>query len=179
MLVIERPVAPLGQQTVLTQQHRTCQYSDNNNGCSSTLLVTSVTSNDTCVSFNRIPPHVESNPQDVVWEDHYGSTALHVLCRSENIGEESLLRAVDAILKEAPFLAGQPNRQTWTPLHLACDKRLLWRTSISTDEMVLKLIAACPAAVSRKLETGFKAKTSLRRKDRLSLFDLSCFGDEY
>jgi ankyrin repeat protein len=109
--------------------------------------------------YDRIPPHVESNPQDVVWEDHYGSTALHVLCRSENIGEESLLHAVDAILKEAPFLAGRPNCQTWTPLHLACEKRLLWRTSISTDEMVLKLIAACPAAVSRKLETGFKAKT--------------------
>jgi hypothetical protein len=101
---------------------------------------------------------VESHPQDVVWADQYGSTALHVLCRSQDIADP-LLHAVDSILDQDPYIAGQPNVATWTPLHLACEKRLMWRNNIHTDPLVLKLIAACPEAVSTRLQSGFKAKT--------------------
>ena len=108
--------------------------------------------------YERIPIHVKSNPQDVEWVDQYGSTALHILCRSQNIGD-ALLHAADGILAANSNIAGQPNGSTWTPLHLACEQRLMWRNDIMTEPLVLKLIDACPEAVSTRLQSGFKAKT--------------------
>ena len=108
--------------------------------------------------YGEIPAHVQSNPQDIYWADRYGSTALHVLCCSRQVGDP-LLRAIESILRRDPTLVGQPNEATWTPLHLACEKRLLWRTNVTTTDLVLRLIEACPEAVSKRLENGYMAKT--------------------
>lgn len=72
---------------------------------------------------------------------------------------DSLYRAIDSILQQDPSLVGQPNEASWTPLHLACEKRLLWRSNVASCEMILRLIKACPIAVSAKLQSGYKAKT--------------------
>jgi ankyrin repeat protein len=119
--------------------------------------------------YNEIPEHVTRHPEDVIWRDHYGSTALHLICRTDaGTGiASSLLAAVDAIVSQAPFLVKQPNVSTWTPLHFACaavadgeQKRFQQSNNISihihTDQVILKLIEACPEAVSCRLKTGFK-----------------------
>lgn len=108
--------------------------------------------------YAEIPAHVRSRPQDVKWEDNYGSTALHVLCCSRQVGDP-LFRAIDSILQVDASLVSHPNEATWTPLHLACEKRLLWRTNTATAEMVLRLLEACPKAVSLRLQNGYQAKT--------------------
>ena len=108
--------------------------------------------------YNRVPEHVRSHPQDILWRDRYGSTALHILCQIRFI-DDALLEAVHAILQEAPHQAAWPNIATWTPLHFACEKRLLWGNNISNTELVLQLIQACPKAVSIRMTNGFKAKT--------------------
>ncbi len=108
--------------------------------------------------YGEIPAHVRTNPQDIYWTDRYGSTALHVLCCSCQLGSP-LERAIDSIIQQDPSLVGQPNEASWTPLHLVCEKRLLWRTNIETVDLILRLVAACPSAVSVRLQGGFKAKT--------------------
>ena len=108
--------------------------------------------------YGEIPIHVQANPQDIYWADRYGSTALHILCCSRQVGDP-LWRAIDSILSRDPRLVRRPNEASWTPLHLACEKRLLWRTNVATGDLVLKLIDACPEAVTMRLQTGYKAKT--------------------
>jgi hypothetical protein len=108
--------------------------------------------------YGEIPSHVESNPQDIYWADRYGSTALHVLCCSRQVGDP-LSRAIESILQRDSTLVGRPNEASWTPLHLACEKRLLWRANVATGDLALRLIAACPEAVSMRLQNGYRAKT--------------------
>lgn len=109
--------------------------------------------------YGEIPAHVRVNPQDIYWADRYGSTALHVLCCSRQSGDPLVLRAIDSIIQLDPLLVGRPNEASWTPLHLACEKRLLWRTDVSTSDLVVRLVLACPSAVSVRLQAGYKART--------------------
>jgi ankyrin repeat protein len=108
--------------------------------------------------YNEIPIHVQTHPHDIYWEDRYGSTALHILCCSRQVGDP-LTQALDAIIQHDPSLIAKPNQASWTPLHLACEKRLLWRTNMATGDLVLKLVHAYPQAVSLRLQTSYKAKT--------------------
>jgi ankyrin repeat protein len=128
--------------------------------------------------YRRIPEHVALYPADVAWRDRYGSTALHLLSIAQ-YPDDALLTAVRAILAVSggsySYLVAQPNASGWTPLHLACDKRLLSPSSTtggagggsnatattsnrfwSNRELILALIHACPAAVSVTMNAGFK-----------------------
>jgi hypothetical protein len=111
--------------------------------------------------YDRIPAHVQEHPDDVLWQDIYGSTALHSLCIAQKMHDDALLLdAVDAILAQAPHLVGKPNDSSWTPLHMACDRRVLWRNTVSTERLVLKLLDAFPEAVSIPLSNNcFHTKT--------------------
>jgi hypothetical protein len=103
--------------------------------------------------YHEIPTRVKACPQDIYWEDRYGSTALHILCCSPQLGD-ALIRAIEVIIERDPSLIAQPNQTSWTPLHLVCEKRLLWRTTVATGDLVVKLVQACPGAVSIPMQTG-------------------------
>ena len=118
--------------------------------------------------YDEIPGRVQSNPLDCYWMDSYGSTALHILCQARTV-EPPLLRAVDAILTHAPELVSWANVATWTPLHFAVERRLLWGEDESTlvttqqhhqqQQLILRLLQACPSAVSLRTRSGYKTKT--------------------
>lgn len=106
--------------------------------------------------YDRIPEHIRRHPDDLQWSDRYGSTALHILCQARVV-DRRLLAAVDAILAMAPEQVAWANIATWTPLHFAVEKR-----ADGDDEstaLILRLIRACPMAVSVATQTGFKTKT--------------------
>jgi hypothetical protein len=110
--------------------------------------------------YNRIPEHVETHPDDIYWTDTYGSTALHLLCQTrtqEAYADGTLLAAVDAIVQRDSGLVAQPNGTNRTPLHLACDTPFLWGAHHNTP-LILRLIQACPRAVSMRLSRRFKHK---------------------
>jgi ankyrin repeat protein len=73
--------------------------------------------------------------------------------------QHPLLAAVDAILRVAPEQVGWANVATWTPLHFAVEKRLAWGSDRNTTALILRLIQACPSAVSVRTHSGFKTKT--------------------
>ena len=125
----------------------------------------------------RLIGHLKSNPQDVWWVDNNGSTVLHTLCLSHTF-DIAVLNSVKAVVAEAPFLVGKCNRASWTPLHMACEKRLMGgcmdrRVPTTNDflddlgneedngqeQLILLLLQAYPEACSMPLRTGFKAKT--------------------
>src|SRR3569832_79836 len=106
--------------------------------------------------YDRIPLHVTQHPQDLLWTDRYGSTALHILCQARTY-DRRLLHAVSAILYQAPEQVAWSNAGTWTPLHFAVEKRL--ETEPLSTNLSLRLIQACPQAVSIKTQTGAKTKT--------------------
>jgi hypothetical protein len=108
--------------------------------------------------YDAIPLRVESNPEDLHWNDRYGSTALHILCQARYV-DLPLLAAVDAILRVSPEQVGWANVATWTPLHFAVEKRLAWGNDRNTAVLILRLIRACPSAVSLRTHSGFKTKT--------------------
>jgi ankyrin repeat protein len=108
--------------------------------------------------YGRIPARVQSNEDDLLWTDRYGSTALHILCQARNV-DQALLLAVDAILQRAPEQVAWANIATWTPLHFAVEKRLFWGGDSYTTALILRLIQACPSAVSLRTHAGFKTKT--------------------
>jgi hypothetical protein len=120
--------------------------------------------------YESIPPRVQSNPEDLLWTDRYGSTALHILCQARNVSND-LLKAVDAILERAPEQVAWANIATWTPLHFAVEKRLVvsmrgdndnddnHHIDINNTTLILRLIQACPNAVSLRTHSGFKTKT--------------------
>jgi ankyrin repeat protein len=109
--------------------------------------------------YHKIPLRVQTNPEDLLWTDRYGSTALHILCQVRNV-DKGLLAAVDAILEKAPEQVSWANIASWTPLHFAVEKPLVWRSSDAySTALILRLIRACPAAVSQRTKGGFKTKT--------------------
>ena len=121
--------------------------------------------------YGDIPDRVDSHPSDLFWTDRYGSTALHILCQARTV-DPDLLKAVDAILENAPELTSWPNVATWTPLHFAVERRLLWgeEEEIAANEasssftspttaLILRLLRACPSAVSLRTRSGYKTKT--------------------
>jgi ankyrin repeat protein len=111
--------------------------------------------------YDQIPAYVKLHPEDIACRDPYGSTALHILCRIQYIIDNDLIRAIDAVLEQDPSVVGKPNHRTWTPLHLACEKRILIRDEyMFKDQLVLKLIKACPDAVSIKFQSGSNYKTA-------------------
>ena len=110
--------------------------------------------------YNHIPEHVETHPDDIHWTDMYGSTALHLLCQTRTqdaYADGTLLAAVDAILQHDSRVVAQPNQANRTPLHLACDTTSLWGEHHNTP-LILRLIRACPGAVSIRISSGFKQK---------------------
>lgn len=106
--------------------------------------------------YGAIPARVESHPDDLQWTDRYGSTALHILCQARVV-DTPLLAAVDSILRIAPDQVVWANVATWTPLHFAVEKRL--ESDANSTALILRLIEACPAAVSVRTQSGFKTKT--------------------
>ena len=107
--------------------------------------------------YDFIPRRVNSHPLDLQWSDRYGSTALHILCQARTC-DKHLLQAVSSIVAVAPEQVGWPNAATWTPLHFAAEKRFETNEHWSTC-LLLKLIRACPQAVSVQTHSGFKTKT--------------------
>ena len=108
--------------------------------------------------YHKIPLRVQTNPDDLLWTDRYGSTALHILCQVRNV-DRGLLAAVDAILEKAPEQVSWANIASWTPLHFAVEKPLVWGSDTYSTSLILRLIRACPAAVSQRTKGGFKTKT--------------------
>lgn len=108
--------------------------------------------------YDAIPSRVQSHPEDLHWTDRYGSTALHILCQARAV-DDPLLAAVDAILRVTPEQVAWANVATWTPLHFAVEKRLAWGNDRNTTALILRLIKACPSAVSVRTHSGFKTKT--------------------
>mmetsp|Transcript_17685 Transcript_17685/g.33277 ORF Transcript_17685/g.33277 Transcript_17685/m.33277 type:complete len:350 (+) Transcript_17685:141-1190(+) len=105
--------------------------------------------------YEKIPLRVQSHRVDIYWTDRYGSTALHLLCQDRSMeNPASLLRAVDAILQQAPEVVAWANAATWSPLHFAAEKRL-----VASADLMLQLLDACPQAVSLRTKSGFKSKT--------------------
>jgi hypothetical protein len=101
----------------------------------------------------------------------YGSTALHLLCQTrtqEAYADGTLLAAVDAIVQCDSSVVAQPNETNRTPLHLACDTTFLWGEHHNNTPMILRLIQACPRAVSIRISSGFKQKKP---------FHISCEAD--
>lgn len=116
--------------------------------------------------YELIPSHIQSNPQDLFWSDRYGSFALHILCQSRSV-DRRLLRAVNAILANAPQQVSWVNAGGYTPLHFAAEKRLVWGADDYSTALILNLIRACPTAVSVRT-SGFRTKTP---------FHISCESD--
>lgn len=109
--------------------------------------------------YADIPNRLESHPEDLQWVDRYGNSALHILCQQHWSTNDSddLLKAVAAIARFNPQCVAQTNIATMTPLHLACEKRLV--LSRRNSELILLLIRNCPDAVSVRTNVGFKTKT--------------------
>lgn len=111
--------------------------------------------------YDRIPDRIHSNPDDLFWTDRYGSTALHILCQARTV-DRKLLKAVDAMVRPAPFLVSWPNVASWTPLHFAVEKRLVCggpHPDTLPTALILRLIKACPTAVSIRTQGVSKSKT--------------------
>lgn len=108
--------------------------------------------------YDRIPAHIRSHPDDLLWTDRYGSTALHILCQARSV-DRRLIKAVDAILALNPEIVSWANIATWTPLHFAVEKRLVWGGGDCSAALILRLIRAFPSAVSVRTQNGFKTKT--------------------
>jgi hypothetical protein len=109
--------------------------------------------------YEDIPRRVHSHPEDVRWVDRYGNSALHILCQQHwsTNDSEHFVNAVASIAQFDPHLVAQSNVATLTPLHLACEKRLI--LSRRNSELVVLLIRHCPEAVSVRTNAGFKMKT--------------------
>jgi len=116
--------------------------------------------------YDAIPAYVRSHPEDLRWNDRYGSTALHILCQARSV-DRPLLRAVDAILQHDDARSGaaaveqvilQANVAGWTALHFAVEKRLVFHDNYSTA-LILRLVRRCPEAVSLRTQAGFRTKT--------------------
>lgn len=99
----------------------------------------------------------ESETSSLDWTDVYGNNVLHVLCRQQCMSRQ----AIDAVIAKKPSMAGQPNDASFTPLHLACERRLRLIRHPDTDSIILDLIHACPSAVSKRRESGFARETPL------------------
>jgi hypothetical protein len=108
--------------------------------------------------FHEVLTGITEQTEDIYWADHYGSTALHILCQVRQINR-TLLEAVEAIVQHDPSLIGLPNQSTCTPLHYAAEKRLIWGTdgTIGATELVLILLKYYPQAVLLRTRTGIKA----------------------
>jgi hypothetical protein len=106
---------------------------------------------------------------DLQWTDSYGSTALHLLCQARCVTSE-LIAAVQACVQALPTAVQWANAATWTPLHFAVHQ--LQQQQLQFDntteslqqllrvELIILLLAACPAAVSERATTGYKSKTA-------------------
>lgn len=112
--------------------------------------------------FCEIPHAIKARPQDTLWVDDYGMSALHIICYASTPSVSDVqLVAVQAILDVAPQLVEQPTTGSWTPLHLAC-KITSDRSSVTgsnEETLILKLIQARPSAVSCELQRGLLCKT--------------------
>ena len=84
--------------------------------------------------YDAIPARVESNPEDICWTDHHGSSVLHILCqvRTHPPDSSAFLRAVRAIVQVHPAVVAWPNVATLTPLYFAVEKRCLTSSSSSS-----------------------------------------------
>ncbi|ACI65371.1 predicted protein [Phaeodactylum tricornutum CCAP 1055/1] len=108
--------------------------------------------------YDAVSARVKSHPQDLMWTDRHGSTALHILCQAR-IVDGALLDAVQSILQVSPEQVAWGNVGTWTPLHFAVEPRLLPSSAWYTRKLILRLIEACPEAVSVPTKNGFKTRT--------------------
>ncbi|KAG7373930.1 ankyrin repeat domain protein [Nitzschia inconspicua] len=103
---------------------------------------------------------LQERPQDAHYEGYHGDTALHVMCRLTKC-PIFLIRVVDAILVVDPTMAGRPNQLGFTPLHFACLNlgSINYIDRPDWENVVLKLITAYPAAVTRQLPRNLQSKT--------------------
>ncbi|KAI2513352.1 hypothetical protein MHU86_1123 [Fragilaria crotonensis] len=108
--------------------------------------------------YEEIVRRLEDNEtSSLEWTDFHGNNILHVLCRQERMSR----RAIDAVIEKRPSMAGIPNQSSWTPLHLACQRRIGLAPSPDTDSIRLDLIRACPSGVSKRRESGYARETPL------------------
>ncbi|KAG7349848.1 ankyrin repeat domain protein [Nitzschia inconspicua] len=109
------------------------------------------------LQYSKAVDALHERPQDPLYEEYNGDTALHIMCRRPSLS----VRVADAILAVDPTMAGRPNQQGFTPLHFAC-ANLSCINSIDRpdwENLVLKLITACPCAVTRQLPRNLQSKT--------------------
>lgn len=111
---------------------------------------------------------VKEHPEDIVWADRYGDTALHKACRRQH-PNEGIVKVVEAMISIRPELVATPNDAGWTPLHYCVERRLVLRPSKELVRMALLMIRACPRAVSMATKSGFK--------QRMTPFHLACEAD--
>jgi len=111
--------------------------------------------------------HVKEHPEDLVWADRYGNTALHKLCRRVST-TATAVDVVEAIISVRPQLIATSNDAGWTPLHYCVERRLVLKPGKELVRMALMMINACPEAVSIATQSGFK---------RMTPFHLACEAD--
>ena len=111
--------------------------------------------------------HVKDHPEDLVWADRYGNTALHKLCKRQD-ADKATVDVVEAMIRIRPQLVATPNDAGWTPLHYAVERRLVLKPSTELVRMALILIRASPTTVSVVTQSGFK---------RMTPFHLACEAD--
>jgi len=96
------------------------------------------------------------------WQDRYGNTALHVLCKELQLH----MRAISSIIEKRPQLIARANHANWTPLHLDAERRLSLTTPMGAySDILISMIRACPDAVSIPKTTGCTPE---------SPFDIAC-----
>lgn len=108
--------------------------------------------------YDEIVSRLEKNETpSLEWTDFNGNTVLHILCRQERMSKE----AIEAVIQKRPSMAGLRNQLSWTPLHLACHRRIGLSPSRSPDiaNIRLSLIRACPSAVSKRRESSYSRET--------------------
>lgn len=104
--------------------------------------------------------HVKEYPEDSVWADRYGNTALHQICKRQK-PTESTSDLVEAIIAIRPELVATCNDTGWTPLHYCVERRLVLSQQANPTlvRMALGMIQACPRAVNIVTQSGFKRMT--------------------
>lgn len=112
--------------------------------------------------------HIEQHPEDLVWSDLYGNTALHRLCCRHQNPSQDVEKVVNAMIKIRPELVATQNNAGWTPLHLCVEKRLVLKPNETLVSIALKMIESCPRAVSIATQSGSK---------RMTPFHLACLAD--